>query len=127
MDAKCGLFEARVSKEGIEKMNTQTSSFLAHSQIREDIKSDQTRQETRLTGGICVFAFLALAFGLFGLSMGIAAILNLLDSNSWLPLIGTLALCSAFPLMLLAAHCMDRLSEIRKAARVEYCKKNGLR
>ena len=108
-------------------MNTRTSTLSNYFPANEDSRSEQAMRETRLTAGLCVFAGLAIATGLGGLGIGTASIFHLIDSHSWTALAGTVLLCSAFPLMILAAHCMDKLGEVRKAARIDYCRKNGMR
>lgn len=41
--------------------------------------------------------------------------------------IGTVLIAASFPLLFLAAHCMDKSGEIEKAIRLNYCRQHGLK
>jgi hypothetical protein len=107
-------------------MTTQTTTFFVHTS-QDTFANVQAKQEFRFTAGLCVFAALALVSGICGLAIGAASIFDLIDSHSWISIFGTLLLCLSFPLMIVAAHFMDKLSDLRKAARIESCKKTGMR
>lgn len=39
--------------------------------------------------------------------------------------VGTLLLAASFPLLFLAAHCMDKVRDLDKCIRLEYCRRHG--
>jgi len=61
--------------------------------------------------------------GISGLILGLTA-WEL--ANSRLSTSAALLLAISFPLLFLMAHCMDKIGEIEKAIRLEYCRKHGL-
>jgi len=55
--------------------------------------------------------------GLFGLSLAGASLLHLIPSNSSLSLYGNLLLTITFPLLIFAAHCLDKIDNVNAAIR----------
>ena len=60
----------------------------------------------------------AVITGIFGLTLAIASLLRIIDSRSELGFIGTILLAVTFPLLVLAAHCLDRIEDVNRAHRV---------
>ena len=56
--------------------------------------------------------------GIFGLALAGASLLHLIDSRSVLGFAGTILLATTFPLLVVAAHCLDRIEDINRADRV---------
>lgn len=70
-----------------------------------------------LFGSIC---------GLMGTTLGVMSLLRLLTDHRLLDIAGTVLLVVAFPLLVLAAHSLDKVSEADKAIRIESCRRTGL-
>jgi len=56
--------------------------------------------------------------GIFGLALAGASLLSILDSRSRLGFMGTILLAVTFPLLVLAAHCLDKIEDANRAHRV---------
>lgn len=65
-------------------------------------------------------------FGIVGTTLGMMSLLGLLGSYRMLDQLGTAFLVVAFPLVVLAAHCLDKGHEVEKAIRVEYFRRTGI-
>lgn len=59
---------------------------------------------------------------------GIAAVsaLGLIPAHGGVALLGTILLLLAFPVLGLVAHCMDKLDDLKREARKEFCRRFGL-
>ena len=56
--------------------------------------------------------------GVFGLALAGLALMHIVDSRSRLGFMGTVLLAVTFPLLVLAAHCLDRIEDVNRAHRV---------
>jgi hypothetical protein len=56
--------------------------------------------------------------GIFGLTLAGASLLGLVGSSSRLGFAGSVLLAVTFPLLVLAAHCLDRIEDVNRAERV---------
>ena len=56
----------------------------------------------------CLAAFLA---GLLGLVLGTISLLHIIPAGGSSAILGPALLVAAFPLLILAAHCMDKIDE----------------
>jgi hypothetical protein len=56
--------------------------------------------------------------GIFGLTLAGASLLRIIDSRSELGYTGTILLAVTFPLLVLAAHCLDRIEDVNRSHRV---------
>ena len=56
--------------------------------------------------------------GIFGLTLAGASLLRIIDSRSELGFIGTILLAVTFPLLVFAAHCLDRIEDANREHRV---------
>ena len=68
-------------------------------------------------GGVC---------GLVGMTLGLMSLLGLLNGYRLLDDLGTVLLVCAFPLIILAAHCLDKAYEADKAITYEYFRRTGM-
>ena len=66
----------------------------------------------------------AVGAGITGLILGVVA---WEVPGSGLSPAATILLAISFPLLFLLAHCMDKIGEIEKAIRLNYCRQHGLR
>ena len=55
---------------------------------------------------------------LFGLTLAGMSLLRVIDSRSALGFTGTILLAVTFPLLVLAAHCLDKIEDINRSHRV---------
>lgn len=70
-----------------------------------------------LLGGICL---------LVGTTLGLLSLLGLLTNYPMLDNFGTAMLAVGFPLLVLAAHSLDKAHDAETATRIEYCKRTGM-
>ena len=75
---------------------------------------------------LCVSAVLGGIWGVVGMTLGLLSLLGLLKVDGWLDDLGTVSLVVAFPLIILAAHSLDKAYEIDKAMTIEYCRHTGM-
>lgn len=68
-------------------------------------------------GGFC---------GVAGVTLSTMSLVGLLSTHRRIDHIGTGLLIAAFPLIILAAHCLDKAHEVEKAITIEYCKRTGM-
>ena len=61
---------------------------------------------------------LAILTAFFGLLLAGVSLLRLIDPESHVALAGTLLLMVTFPLLVLSAHCLDRIEEANRAHRM---------
>lgn len=78
------------------------------------------------TSGLLASAIAGGAAGLGGLAIGILSITGFIQSGAELSAPGSVLVAISFPLLILAAHCIDRVAAADKAIRLEYCRQNGL-
>ena len=70
-----------------------------------------------LSGGICL---------LIGTTLGSMSLLRLLTNYPQVDNFGTILLACAFPLLILAAHSLDKAHDAETAMRLEYCRRTGM-
>jgi hypothetical protein len=63
--------------------------------------------------------------GLLGTILGTLSLFGLLQAYRSIDQLGIALLVAAFPLLILAAHSLDKAHEIDKAINIEYCRLNG--
>jgi 4-hydroxybenzoate polyprenyltransferase len=92
-----------------------------------DVETSLRRSLRHWTIGIFVSVGSAVFSTLSGLAIGAASLLGLVTQHSGLSVLGTLLIVAAFPLAIIAAHCMDKADEADRAIRLEYCRQHGLK
>ena len=75
------------------------------------------RRRRRWGLGLAVSCLAAFLTGLVGLVLGAISLLHLVPADSNWGIYGPVLLIVAFPLMILAAHCMDKIDEVNAAIR----------
>ncbi len=70
-----------------------------------------------LTGSVC---------GLVGTTLGVMSLLKLLSDYRLLDDVGTALLVVAFPMLVLAAHSLDKAHEVETTIRMEGCRPTGM-
>ena len=65
-------------------------------------------------------------FGVVGMTLGMMSLLEMLGAYRFLDSLGTAFLVIAFPLVVFAAHCLDKAHEIEKVVATEYCRRTGI-
>lgn len=74
--------------------------------------------------------FLSGTFGLlsmiFGLGLTLLSADHVFQNEASANTAITILLSASFPLLFLAAHCMDKIREVETRMRIEYCKRLGL-
>lgn len=101
------------------------NTTISRSELRK--KTSLEQRERRWTAVLFVLVMLGAISGLGGLAIGGLSLLGVIDSNTGLPLFGTLLNAASFPLFFLAAHCMDKADAADKAIRREYCRQHGMK
>ena len=80
------------------------------------------RTHRRWLAAFFVSAIGGVSFGVFGLVISVLILSGSLNRNTPIDEIGYGLLIAAFPLLLCAAHCLDKVSDAKKAFRKELCK-----
>lgn len=94
--------------------------------VRQSEKADSYIKARRAwTTGLCVSGVLGIAAGLIGIIFSLESLSGI--AGSQMSVAGTVLIAAMFPLLILAAHCLDKIGEAKKAIRREYCRRNGLR
>jgi hypothetical protein len=117
--------EKHVCASGRINMNSVT---LPNSLYKAKKKVTRKTLQTSLERWNVTFVFSS-AFGAFcgfvGTILGTLSLLGLLQAYRSIDQLGTALLVAAFPLLILAAHSLDKAHEIDKAINIEYCSLNG--
>src|SRR4051794_31680359 len=76
-----------------------------------------TRQKRRWEFCLLITLTSAAVTGLFGLLLSAAVFVELVPHNGTLSMLGSFLLMLSFPLLVLAAHCLDSIDEAQHARR----------
>lgn len=90
--------------------------------------SSETRPRRSLSKWTAVlfFSFVsATAAGILGLMFWALSLMHATLRFDRLQTVGTLLIVAAFPLMAVAAHCLDKIDSADKAARLNRCRMHG--
>lgn len=80
------------------------------------------RSRQRWIGGLFLGATFGLLSLIFGLGLSVLSALGVVASiNTTI----TILLVASFPLLMFAAHCMDKVREKETLVKLEYCKRMG--
>jgi hypothetical protein len=83
-------------------------------------------QSTRVwQGAFLLSGFLGIGSGIAGLIYSFESLSGFVDSR--LSIFGTILIAAMFPLLILAAHCLDKIGEANRASRLKYCRQHGLK
>ena len=85
-----------------------------------------SKSRDRWTAVLLSSSVLGLAAGLGGLALSIVSWF-FHDTTKGVSELGTLLVVAFFPLLILAAHSLDKVREAEKALRMEHCRRHGLR
>jgi hypothetical protein len=85
----------------------------------ENAKSERTLGRHKRNWDVCLLVSLtsAAVTGIFGLVLSGAVFVELVPYEGMLSNLGSFLLAVSFPLLVLAAHCLDRIDEIKHAIR----------
>jgi len=78
------------------------------------------------TGILLVSSGLGMAAGLCGLAMSMLSLLGFVPRDGGVSILAAIFLVCAFPLLWLAAHCLDKTDKIENEIRHEFCMRYGL-
>ena len=73
---------------------------------------------------LLMFMTASLLTSMFGLVLAAASLLGFVQSNGVLSIAGTVLLAVSFPLLVMTAHCLDRIGEIDRAIRIRSFRRN---
>lgn len=85
------------------------------------------RKQTFWMGSLIVSASLGAVAGLCGIVIGAMSFLGLTGHIRGISTLTTVLVVASFPLLFGAAHCLDRLDDIEREIRIEYCRERGLK
>jgi hypothetical protein len=85
----------------------------------ENAKSERTLCRHKRNWDLCLLisSNSAAVTGIFGLVLSGAVFVGLIPHDGRLSIFGSLLLAVSFPLLVLAAHCLDRIDEVKHAIR----------
>jgi hypothetical protein len=75
------------------------------------------RQKRRWELNLLISVTAAAVTGMFGLIFSAAVFANLVPHDGRLSTLGSILLAISFPLLVLCAHCLDRIDETKRAIR----------
>jgi len=84
----------------------------------ESSETAYRRLHRRWMTGLLVSSISAAVTGIFGLAFAVASLLHLISATGRLGLTGTILLAVTFPLVVFAAHCLDRVDDANRAYRI---------
>jgi len=76
---------------------------------------------------VFISGILGVGCGLFGLLLSVTPYVGLSDYIAGIGHLGNWLIAFFIPLMILAAHALDKVGQIQKTIRINYCKKHGMR
>jgi len=83
-----------------------------------ELESRLLRRRHRLALALTAYTAAFLVTGLFGLVLASASLVHVVSSASRAAILGNALLVLTFPLLFLAAHCLDKMDEVNSAIRV---------
>ena len=83
------------------------------------------RSHKRWLVGLFLSSTFGLLAGIFGLAFSALYALGALETSGHISGEITLLLVASFPLLFLSAHSLDRIREIERKIKLEYCKRLG--
>jgi len=89
-----------------------------------NIKVQAARNEDRYIHSkkrwqICLFAGAAAVTSTFGLMLSAASLIGAIRSNGTMSIAGRVLLAISFPMLIFAAHCLDKIDEIKATIRAK--------
>ena len=108
-------------------MNAMAVSNIDVQTARVNLVFGLERERAYWTMGLMSSASLGAIAGLSGILIGAASFVGLASGMRWTSSLVTWLIVISFPLFVLAAHCLDRLDDVEKRIRAEYCKQHGLK
>ncbi len=106
----------------MKEMALSTNSFFAE----QDKVTGLDNLRSRWIAVLLVSAVLGVAAGLAGLLFSsVTWFFN--DATKGVAELGTILVVAFFPLLMLAAHSLDKIREAEKALRLDYCRRHGLK
>lgn len=103
-------------------MALSTTSFFAEQEKETELDNLRSRWIAVLS----VSAVLGVAAGLAGLMFSsVTWFFN--DATKGVAELGTILVVAFLPLLMLAAHSLDKIREAEKALRLDYCRRHGLK
>ena len=108
-------------KEGVMKAMALPQNLVGVAQLAVDPEANLCRSVQRWTMALLLSAFASAGGGLCGLLISCLASAGEVDNAPVLQAAGNWLLVAAFPLALLAAHCLDHISATKKALALARC------
>lgn len=102
---------------------TITNYTRPYSVNNEDLMS---RSLSRWTAGLVFSSGFGILVGLLGTAIEALSILGIAHESS-VQVLGTAGIVLSFPLLILAAHCLDEIRTIEKRIRLQHFRKHGFK
>jgi hypothetical protein len=99
-------------------MKTETASTVLTTLAPKYSDSSYRRVHRKWVFYMLTTTITATLTGIFGLTLAGASLLGLVGSSSRLGFAGSVLLAVTFPLLVLAAHCLDKIEDVNRAERV---------
>jgi hypothetical protein len=122
MDRKGGM--AAVDKGNMDQMISPNIPLYA---MKDPTELSLEKAHSRWTIGLFLSATIGTLAGLLGLVINGLFLIGVMERTGKISLIATWLIVAAFPLLMLAAHCLDRADAARRSLRLEYCRRHGLK
>ena len=106
-------------------MSVNTTRILTAFSMQSEQSNIYHRARRFWSAALFLTGSLGIAAGVVGVVIGIEGVAGF--ANDRLAAWGTGLIAAMFPLLMLAAHCMDKIGEANRAIRLEYCRRHGMR
>jgi len=84
------------------------------------------KSRKRWTSALFVSSIFGIILGFTGFVISGLSLFGFLAEKQNVSRIGTWLIIAVFPLMMFAAHCLDKIGAANKAERIERCKRQGM-
>ncbi len=89
-------------------------------------ESEFSKSRKRWMHALFVSSILGIVSGITGFVISALSLFGFLAEKHNVSRFGTWLIVAVFPLMILAANCLDKIGAINKAERIERCKRQGM-
>src|SRR5215216_7042214 len=107
-------------------MNAMAVSNIEVHVVQADHSSRIHRQQAMWMTALITSAFLGALTSVSAILIGSASFFGLSREIKGISSLVTVLIIIAFPMFVIAAHCLDRLDDVERSIRIEYCNATGV-
>lgn len=109
--------------------NMKATALTENSLYKKQNQADSIlcKSKARWTAALFISAVLGVSSGLTGLIISGLSLSGFLENTGGIRSLGSWLVAAAFPLLMLVAHCLDKIGAADKAIKLEYCRQHGFK